>query len=248
MAAFSSPSVSHADPDEVDLSTHPSAARTPNTDPNAGSNNGIPTEADIRNLLRSGAPQPGNDKEQQEDPMIKLLQQMMGGMPPPGGGDAEGLPSEGMDGGLPPGLAAMLGGGAATPETKADTYGYLWRIVHAVFAFILGIYITATSHAFTGDISRGGVTGLGHQGGVNAFWVFATTELVLQGSRFFLEEKGAGGPAGWMGMVVGALPPPWKGYVMLASRYAGMVGRVVEDGMVVVFVVGAVAWWRGQVG
>ena len=51
-----------------------------------------------------------------------------------------------------------------------------------------------------------------------------------------------------MGMVVRALPQPWKGYVMLASRYAGMVGRVAEDGLVVVFVVGAVAWWRGQVG
>ncbi len=180
--------------------------------------------------------------------MMKLLQQMMGGMPPPGGGEGEGPPSEGMDGGLPPGLAAMLGGGATTPETEADTYGYLWRIVHAVFAFILGSYITTTSHAFTGDISRGGVSGLGHEGGVNAFWVFATTELVLQGSRFFLEEKGAGGPAGWMGMMVGVLPQPWKGYVMLASRYAGMVGRVAEDGLVVVFVVGAVAWWRGQVG
>ena len=171
-------------------------------------------------------------------------------MPPPSDGSGPPGSGEGMDsGGLPPGLAAMLGGGASTnPEAiKADTYGYLWRIVHAVFAFILGIYITATSYAFTGDISRGGVSGLGHEGGVNAFWVFATTELVLQGSRFFLEEQGGGGMVGWMGMVVGALPPPWKGYVMLASRYAGMVGRVVEDGMVVVFVVGGVAWWRGQV-
>lgn len=177
---------------------------------------------------------------------MKLLQQMMGGMPPPG----EGPPREGMDdAGLPPGLAAMLGGGSTTtPTTEADTYGYVWRIVHTVFAFILGIYITGTSPAFTGDISRGGVSGLGHEGGVNAFWVFATTEMVLQGSRFFLEEKGAGGPGGWMGMLVGVLPPPWKGYVRLGSRYAGMVGRVVEDGMVVVFVVGAVAWWRGQVG
>ena len=179
--------------------------------------------------------------------MMKLLQQMMSGMPP--GAEGGGPPGEGMDdGGLPPGLAAMLGGSATTSQTEADTYGYLWRIVHAVFAFILGIYITATSHAFTGDISRGGVSGFGHEGGVNAFWVFATTELVLQGSRFFLEEKGAGGPGGWMGMVVGALPSPWKGYVRLGSRYAGIVGRVVEDGMVVVFVVGAVAWWRGQVG
>lgn len=247
----SSSSNLHPDPDEVDLSTHSSAARIPNTYSNPNRNNAGPTEADIRALLRNGAPQPGNDSGQQqgdEDPMMKMLQQLMGGMPPTG--------DDGQPGGLPPGLAAMLGGGGmpgmpgmgGPPPQQNSTYAYLWRIIHALSALILGVYITLTSHAFTGDISRGGITGAGHEGGINVFWVFATAELVLQSSRFFL-EKGAGSQlGGWMGMVAGFLPEPWKGYVTLAARYSGIWSTIVEDGMVVVFIVGAVAWWKGAVG
>ena len=181
--------------------------------------------------------------------MMKMLQQFMGGMPGAGGPGAEG------EGGLPPGLAAMMGaGGMGMPGTggtqtkQEDTYGYLWKIVHAVFALVLGIYVTATSHAFNGDVSRGGVAGAGHEGGVNVFWLFATAELVLQSSRFFL-EKGTGSQlGGWIGIVGNMLPEPWKGYVRLAARYSGIWSTVVEDGMVVVFVLGCVAWWKGAVG
>jgi hypothetical protein len=246
----------HPDPDEVDLSTHSSAARTPNTYPNPNRNNAGPTEADIRALLRSGAPQPGNDSGQQqgdEDPMMKMLQQLMGGMPPTGD---DGQPGEGMEGGLPPGLAAMLGGGGmpgmpgmgGAPAQQKSTYAYLWRIIHALSALTLGVYITLTSHAFNGDISRGGITGAGHEGGINVFWVFATAELVLQSSRFFLEKGGGSQLGGWMGMVAGFLPEPWKGYITLAARYSGIWSTIVEDGMVVVFIVGAVAWWKGAIG
>ena len=184
---------------------------------------------------------------------MKMLQQLMGGMPPPGAEGQAG--AEGMDGGLPPGLAAMLGGGMPGmpgmegPQPQKDsTYAYLWRIIHALSALILGIYIIFTSHALNGDISRGGITGAGHEGGINVFWVFATAELVLQSSRFFLENGGGSQLGGWMGMVAGFLPEPWRGYITLAARYSGIWSTVVEDGMVVVFIVGAVAWWRGAVG
>ena len=180
---------------------------------------------------------------------MKMLQQLMGGMP---GADGQGGEGEG---GLPPGLAAMMGaGGMGMPgmggaQTKQeDTYAYLWKILHAVFALMLGIYITATSHAFNGDISRGGIAGAGHEGGVNVFWLFATAELVLQSSRFFL-EKGTGSQlGGWIGIVGNMLPEPWRGYVRLAARYSGIWSTVVEDGMVVVFVLGCVAWWKGAIG
>ena len=182
--------------------------------------------------------------------MMKILQQLMGGMPPPGAEGRAG--AEGMDGGLPPGLAAMLGGGRPGMDgpqpQQVSTYAYLWRIIHALSALILGIYITFTSHALNGDISGGGITGAEHEGGINVFWVFATAELVLQSSRFFLENGGGSQLGGWMGMVAGFLPEPWRGYITLAARYSGIWSTVVEDGMVVVFVVGAVAWWRGAVG
>lgn len=243
------PSINN-DPEEVDLSTHPSATRTPNT--NNVTTNGGPSEADIRALLRSQ--QFDNDPEQaqqqgEEDPMMKMLQQMMGGMP-----GAEGQPGEG-DGGLPPGLAAMLGAGglAGIPgmgpaAQKEDTYGYLWKIAHAIFALLLGVYVTATSHAFTGDVIRGGIDGVGHEGGVNVFWVFATAELVLQSSRFFLEKGGSSPLGGWIGIVGNMLPEPWRGYLTLAARYSGIWSTVVEDGMVIVFVVGLVAWFKGAIG
>lgn len=177
---------------------------------------------------------------------MKMLQQMMGGMP-----GAEGQGGEG-EGGLPPGLAAMLGAGGMAgmggPPATQDKHGHLWKIVHAMFALILGVYITATSHAFTGDVSRGGIAGAGHEGGRNVFWAFATAELVLQSSRFFLERGGGSQLSGWMGIVANVVPEPYRGWLMLALRYSGIWSTVVEDGMVIVFVVGVVAWWKGVVG
>ena len=49
-------------------------------------------------------------------------------------------------------------------------------------------------------------------------------------------------------MVGGMLREPYRTWLMLASRYSRIWSTVVEDGMVVVFVVGLVAWWRGAVG
>ena len=214
-------------------------------------NSGGPTEADIRSLLRSGASEPGVNGQQQqgeEDPMLKMLQQLMGGV-----SGAEGQGGE-AERGLPPGLAAMMGaGGMGMPgmgmaeKKQEDTHGYLWKVMHSVFALILGIYITATSHAFNGDISRGGIAGTRHEGGVNAFWLFATAELVLQSSRFFLERRTGSQVGGWIGIVGNMLPEPWRGYVTLAAMYSGIWSTAVEDGMVVVFVLGCVAWWRGAV-
>ena len=245
------PTSTNNDPDEVDLSTHPSAAaRTPNY------NNVAPTEGDIRAILRSEAPpqlgangpQQQEEEEEEEDPMMKMVQQLMGSIP---GAERQG--GDGGSGGLPPGLAAMLGAGGMgmggqQEEKREDTYGYVWKIVHAIFAFCLGIYVTATSHAFNGDISRGGISGAGHEGGSNVFWVFATAELVLQSSRFFLEREGGSPLGGWIGIMGNMLPEPWRGWIKLAARYSGIWSTVVEDGMVVLFVVGCVAWWKGAVG
>ncbi|KAL9640766.1 MAG: hypothetical protein Q9164_000081 [Protoblastenia rupestris] len=249
--APTSPS-STGDPDEVDLSTHPSATRTPNLQ------NGDyqPTEADIRALLRAGAPQPGvdtqpNQAEGEEDPMMKLLSQLMGGMPG----------SEGEDSGLPPGLAAMLGGmgGGAGPRgrtqqvQKGNTYDYVWKIVHALFAVVLGVYVTAASTAFEGPVVRlpGKVLWEGTQPkeNINLFWVFATAELVLQSSRFFLERGRTDSHlGGWMGMASGMLPEPYGSYLRLVGRYSGIWSTIVEDAMVLVFIVGVVSWWKGTAG
>ncbi|KAL9586822.1 MAG: hypothetical protein Q9212_000640 [Teloschistes hypoglaucus] len=239
------------DPDEVDIANHYQFSRSSNLD-------GPPIEADIRKLLRS-APQQSPDQQPtdgQEDPMVRMLQHLIGGIP-----GAEGLEQHG---GLPAGLIALLGGtgdGAGGPGAagqgqrgKENTMNaYFWKIIHAIFACVLGVYIVTVTtfngahfstyfNTFEGE----GLRGEGEAGGKRLFWVFATAEVVLQSSRFFL-EKGTTRRLGFLGMATQVLPEPWKNYVELVSRYSGIWFTVVEDAMVVVFVMGLAAWWKGAV-
>lgn len=235
-----------ADGDEGDISNHQYPARKP-------PRNEGPTEADIRQLLRSAPPPedaPGQQQgEGQDDSMVRMLQQMMGGMP----GMQEGVP-----GGLPPGLGALLGeGGPNLPDTpgqrkrgeEEDTYGYLWKIVHAIFALLLGIYMIVMTTFNGAEFSRAETLSGSAEGevGKRLFWIFATVELVLQGSRYML-EKGETSRPGWMGMLMQVLPEPWRTYAGLVARYSGIWTTIVEDAMVVVFVLGCVAWWKGALG
>merc|ERR1712093_611637 len=72
-----------------------------------------------------------------------------------------GMPGEGA-GGMPsfPGMPPMPGQAAA----PGDPYAYLWRIVHAVFALGLGLYIAFTT-PFTGTKIARERSGLGFAGG-----------------------------------------------------------------------------------
>ncbi|KAL8873951.1 MAG: hypothetical protein Q9174_000638 [Haloplaca sp. 1 TL-2023] len=240
------------DPDEVDISEH----TYPTPDPPR--NNGAPTEADIRQLLRSAPPNQDAQGDQegpgQDDPMVQMLQQMMGGIP--------GAQGEAPQGGLPPGLAAMLGaggGGANGPlgqrgreDQSHSLDGYLWRIIHALFAFALGIYITALTTFNGAQFSKTDATTISGardgdgEIGKRLFWIFATAEVVLQSGRYFL-EKGTTTQSGWLGMTAQVLPEPWKSYLGLVARYSGIWFTVVEDAMVVIFILGVVAWWKGSV-
>ena len=251
---FQSPSVND-DPDEVDISNHPFTSSRASPSPRFGQNHG-PTEQDLRQLLRSGGAPPGMQDNpflmpgQQgpgneamgggnEDPMMAMLQQMMGGMPGrPGMG--------GGDGGLPPGLAEMLsGGGAGQPMQPETNNGYLWRIIHGIFSVSLGLYILNTYHFSGSRLSRVPyASSEDPQTGI--FWIFTTVQLVLQSTRFFLERDKVG-PSGILGTVANFLPMPWKGYVSLVARYSGIYTTIVEDAMVVVFMMGCVAWWQGAV-
>lgn len=172
----------------------------------------------------------------------------MGGMPGAHESDQDGLPR---------GLGALLGsGGGYFPGMPGqeqhsgtrDTSAYLWKVGHAVFAFILGIYMTAVTTFNGAQFSRSPAVTEGTDGeiGKRLFWIFATAEVVLQGSRFVL-EKGKTSQSGWMGMLMQFLPEPWRSYVGLVAQYSGIWTTVVEDAMVVVFVLGFVAWWRGAV-
>jgi len=182
--------------------------------------------------------------------MMAMLQQMMAG----GGGGDPNNPQ--VPPGMPPGLAQMFAGmGQSEPAPPASSSAYIWRIVHALFSLALALYITLTT-SFTGSkLARSQAvesSSWADDEGVPAatlahfFYAFATFEVVLQSSRYFL-ERGQLPPSGLLGSVAQILPEPYAGYVRVVGRYSVIWRTVVADAMVVVFVLGASAWWRGGI-
>lgn len=185
-----------------------------------------------------------------EDPMLKLLRQMMGGVDATGSPGAGGMPS--FPGMPPPAMSAIPG--QAQDPAAIDPSAYIWRIIHAGFALALGLYIAFTAD-FTGtklerDLSavrRNAVateaSGDWGQNSIRFFYIFATAEIILQTSRFYL-EKGLVQTGGILGIIMGFLPQPWKGYLALVLRYGRIWTTVSGDAMVCVFVLGVCSWLR----
>ncbi|KAK7518778.1 hypothetical protein IWZ03DRAFT_405562 [Phyllosticta citriasiana] len=246
------------DPPEIDISQHyyaptsrPARSLTPST-PASGQ-------------LTPGTPDNGSGNPN-DDPMMRMMQQMLRGGGPPGmdGAAGPGGAAEGEDPMLQM-LQQMMGGGGGIPDmpgaTGAPQQGenssnaaYVWRIVHALISLSLAIYI-ALGSAFDGtkvarEHGQSSFDGVVEIGGVNIgqrlFWMFATVEVVLQSTRFFV-EKGRLQQGGLMGTLSTILPEPYAGYLRMAGRYSVIYTTVVADAMVVVFVLGAVTWWKGLV-
>jgi hypothetical protein len=187
--------------------------------------------------------QPGGNMSGQainQDPMMQMLQQMMGGIP--GGPGRQGAAGGGA-GGLPPGLAEMLGGAGAAQAAPALSSTYIWKIVHFLAAFSLAIYITMTI-PFTGSKADRFLDPSLREQNVRLFWYFATAELGLQSTRYFLEQ-GQEPQGGIIATVAGFLPMPYRGYLQLIMRYSSIYTTIVQDAMVILFVLGCVAWWKG---
>jgi hypothetical protein len=188
------------------------------------------------------------------DPMMAMMQQMMGGAGgmPGGSGPAGGPPQ-----GLPPGLAnlfsAMGGSGAAPEPSPEQSSAWLWRLVHSLLSLGLAIYIVIRT-PFTGTkLSRTAVPGddwmhesMHGETFTHFFYLFATTEVVLQSSRYFI-EKGRLQGSGILSTISAFLPEPYAGYVRVVGRYSVIYSTVVSDAMVVVFVLGLASWWNGDV-
>ncbi|KAF2808935.1 uncharacterized protein BDZ99DRAFT_533159 [Mytilinidion resinicola] len=240
------PASVHDDPAEVDISQH---YYTPQTQPRLPpSRSNQPNPFAFNGTEVPPFPPPGGNPN--DDPMMAMLQQMMGGA---GDGDPN---SPQIPPGMPPGLAQMLGGmGQGEPAPPASSSAHLWRIVHALFSLGLALYITVTT-SFTGSklarTQRVGSDSWADDEGASAatlthfFYAFATFEVVMQSSRYFL-ERGRLPPSGLLGGVAQILPEPYAGYVRVVGRYSVIWRTVVADAMVVVFVLGASAWWRGGV-
>jgi hypothetical protein len=231
------------DPDEVDISQNQSGFGTPskqNIDANQN-----PLAAAMLQMQQQEASKQQQDGEE-EDPMVKMMQQMMGLM----GGDPKDPNAKPPE--IPPMMKAMLGGGQAAEEEAPPATGsvYMWKIVHAIFAFILATYMALTSTFNGSKMARSQSVYTDEEGygfGRRLFLIFCTAELLLQSSRYFV-EKGQLKGHGLFAKVAnsGVLPEPWAGYVRVVGRYVAIAQTIFADAMVIIFVFGVLAWWRGM--
>ncbi|KAI6780404.1 uncharacterized protein J7T54_007253 [Emericellopsis cladophorae] len=216
-----------ADPEEVDISQHfyaPQATARSKNATSAGPQPEISEDA-LRQMMlgfdptqnpRAGAagaqgapPFPGaHGAGAEDDPIMKMMSQMMGGAGGAGGPN----PFTGM-----PNLGGFQQQASGTQPI--DSYTALWRVLHAIVALGLGLYITILT-PFTGTKIERETASLEeneHQKRM-FFWVFATAEACLLTTRFFL-DKGRAPPPGIAWTLTGYLPEPWKGYVQAVMRY-----------------------------
>lgn len=240
------------DPEEVDISDHPYTSKNV-------SQTGTP---------REGGPAPDNPLQQammqmqaqqaqqqaqgggEEDPMAKMMQQILGMQP----GQDPNDPNA-MGGDLPQMMQmmnTMMGGGGmggAGQSQPSTGTAYVWRIVHAISALVIAIYIALTTTFSGSKLARSenvfvqdSSFGLGSR----PFYIFATAELLLQSTRYFV-EKGQLQGGGILATIAnsGFVPEPWAGRVRTIGRYSTIYTTIVSDAMVVVFVLGAIAWWKG---
>jgi hypothetical protein len=229
------------DPEEIDISQHhynpPSQPRMPS-----------PFAFGGNSTSSFGPGQPPNDAQ---DPMMALMQQMMSGGMSGGMPGAQGQPVQQAD--LPPGLANLfstMGGGAAPEPSPDQSSAWLWRLVHSLFSFGLAIYIVLRTPFKGSKLAREAETKddwtVDHPENTFAhfFYLFATFEVVLQTSRYFV-EKGQLQGSGMLSSVGQMLPEPYAGYIRVVGRYSVIYSTVVSDAMVVVFVLGAASWLHG---
>ncbi|KAK3372815.1 hypothetical protein B0T24DRAFT_656984 [Lasiosphaeria ovina] len=161
----------HADPDEVDISTHyyqpPTRSRPPQPpQPSAGDM----SEAQLRQMMLGFDGPPGGAGPDMmggmggiggmgdmggDDPIMRMMMQMLGG--PGGAGGMPGLGGAGAGGDMPfpfPGAAGGMAGGPfgnmpfppmGQQQQQAvvlpDRYAALWRLLHTAVALGLGMYI-----------------------------------------------------------------------------------------------------------
>lgn len=201
-------------------------------------------QENFRALLRQAAPAQGQQQEQQrqqqlgqlgpfgqrpgaqggddeEDPAVKLLHSLIGGNMPTGdqggNGTTEGPSQADLLAalGVPPFLTSMAGAATRTRTETEKKEAARWKIIHVLFAVVMGVYVLVLigrSVATFGSPPPPPATAR------NPFLVFTTGEMVLSGARMAMKPS-----AGGLGRV---------------SQCVEVVGDVVRDGSLVVFVLG----------
>jgi hypothetical protein len=239
------------DPEEVDISDHPYTSKNVSqtgTPRESGAAQGNPLQQAMMQMQAQQAQQ-GQQAGGEEDPMAAMMQQLMGMQ---GGGDPNDPNAMGDLPQMAQMLSTMMGGGGmggAGQQQPSTGSAYLWRIVHAISALVIAVYIALTTTFSGSKLARTEnlfVQDANFGLGAKPFYVFATAELVLQTSRYFV-EKGQLQGGGWLATIAnsGFVPEPYAQLIRTAGRYSTIYTTIVSDAMVVVFVLGAIAWWKG---
>lgn len=286
------PAVAASDPDEVDISEHfysPAAARLAAQQqqqqqhampsPAAGGFPGLPADmteeqqAQLRQMMLGGAP-PGAEgvPGAGEDPLMKMMAQMMGGG---AGGGFRGMPGAGGPNAAASPFAGMMGAQQST-SSGPDVYSTVWRVVHALLALGLGLYIALVTPFNGTKIQRQLAFALADGQAADALYEKTTTTTAAAAADYemlgaagldvarknffwafataeavllttkFFLDKGRAPPPGFIWSMAGQLPMPWRGYVVSIMRYGQIFTTVRTDILLCAFVLGVCAWWRGQ--
>lgn len=200
-------------------------------------------QALFRQMLRQ--PPPGSAPDQaslQQDPMMAMMQQILGQN---GSGAAAGTPgtSDGSMDALPPALANMFGGGGSQPQAPINKIDYVWRIVHGLYALSIAIYAAMSLTFESSSFLREHATA--QELAPRVFWAFTTGQLLLQGTRYIV-DAGHLPPGSLMSSLASILPQPYANYIRTASRYSIIYTTIMSDAMLIVFVMGFMAWYTGQ--
>ncbi|KKZ68014.1 hypothetical protein EMCG_06356 [[Emmonsia] crescens] len=182
----------------------------------------------LRALLRSQQPL---DQQTPEQNPAALLGSILAGGPGgndtfPGGGDspAFNLADIASGFGVPPFLANFFLGGNSQPASAAEQrMAWIWKLVHVVFSLAMGIYLLSL---FRSSVSTYGPNPPPPATAQNPFMLFLTGEVVLSGTRVLTRAR--------------------DGQLKNARAWIQLLGELVRDGRIAVFVLGAGMWLLGE--
>ncbi|RFU80955.1 hypothetical protein TARUN_1240 [Trichoderma arundinaceum] len=249
----------HTDPAEVDISEHFFAPKKTSRKPIDGVFAPSPepslSEAQLRQMMLGldrpeqagpggGLAGPGLPPGMEDDPIMKMMSQMMSSGSIPGFGGPDGAPNPFANMNLPQQQASVQ-------LPKASSLS-LWRLIHSLVAIGLGLFFVLTTN-FSGSKVERERTALAFDQEVDDeverrknlfFWAFATAEVLLLSTRFFLDKRSTNA-TGFVATAISYLPQPYRGYIEVGQRYLQIFSAVRTDILTCVFVLGVVSWWLG---
>lgn len=188
------------------------------------------------------------------DPLFKLLKELNSSME--AGGD---IPTNFDPASLfssMPGMGNLPAGGAGAtqaPQQPAPTKSrttlaidLTWTLIHFISNFVLAFYLGLhKSHEIefkdNGEVEA---TAIGDvPSSARLLWYFATLQLILQSSQFFLETRVPPPPSKIVSLA-SFLPQPFSGYIINGVRYVRIIQTISQDFCLLLFIAGVASYFN----